>query len=385
MARDNRKDNREKAKEAANANANADGEKKEPTGFEIDDMLTTIDDVDEEDADAFDTGDKSGDDSSGADDNDDDENAAKREADAKAKADTKTVDKKGEEEAKKAGEADDKSKASDDGKKSDEVGETAEAKALREAKEVEDKTKADAAKKAEPTAEEKKAQEEADAAKVIADKAKAEAEAALKAKEAPKTLSDEEAAELFTEWRSTTEKLLAEHHYKLSEEEVAVLNENPAEFIPKAMSRVYLDCVSAAFQQFVTYLPRMVFQVLEQREANNSQENAFFTSWPALKEHRETVLRLGAAYRASNPTATVEDFINEVGAQSMVALRLTPDGAKTNGDAGKAAETNGKEKAFKPASGTGVNEPPKAKDDNPFAQMAREFGMQVDEEDLDDS
>lgn len=365
MPRDNRKENRAKAK--------AENENQNPTGFEIEGLLEPDSDEDEVVEELEEGKEGEGKEANknaleGESDKTDDDleniggdkatpSGAKKEGEEEAKT----------EEAKKAEEAEAKRKA-------DEVA-AGEKTAEELAKEAE-------AKKAAPiTAEPTQAEKDA---KVAADKALKDAEDAAKAAETPKTLSNEEAASLFTEWRGETEKLLAEHHYKLTEKDVEELNENPAAYIPKAMSRVYLDCISASFQQFVNYLPRMVHQVLEVREATSKQENEFFTAWPDLKEHKETVLRLGAAYRQSNPAASMQDFINEVGAQSMVALRLVPQG-QANGAtaAAAAAEAASKAKGFKPATGTPAGAPAKQPPANPFEQMAKEFSMETEE--LDDS
>lgn len=192
----------------------------------------------------------------------------------------------------------------------------------------------------------------------------------------PKQLTNEEAAQLYGEWRGQTEELLATHHYRLDEAQVNELNENPAAVIPKLMSKVYMDSISAAFQQFTQYLPRMVGQVLEQREKMNSTEKAFFDKWPALIDHRDAVLRLGQSYRSANPAASMDDFINEVGAQAMVALRLTPTSASP------APVANGKDKVgakpFKPATASPSATPAPRRSDNPFENLADEFTLEED-------
>lgn len=190
-------------------------------------------------------------------------------------------------------------------------------------------------------------------------------------------VSDEEAAQVFTDWRNQTEELLATHHYALTQEQIDEFEENPAAFIPKAMSRVYMDSISAAFNQFTNYLPRMVSMVLEQRENMNSAEKAFFDRWPDLLEHRDAVLRLGMSYRQANPQASMDDFINEVGAQTMVALRKQPAPIQ------QAPAPKQQAKPFKPASGTPVSTPPPKKSDNVFEQLSSDFDMM--EEELDDS
>lgn len=342
MARDNRSENRRKAKEE---NDNA------PDGTSLDDLLDSgtleeeIDDGFKEETEANE--DKDGE-VEGA------ENAKESEIDGEKKAEETPSDvkKDGEEDGKKEAEA--------------KVAEETEAakKAEEEAKKAEE---AEAAKKAEPTKEPEPTQEKK------AEEKKPEAE------ETSKQLSDEEAAQLFSDWRGTTEKLLAEHHYRLSEQDVADFNENPAAFIPRYAARVYIDSISAAFQQFTTYLPRMVFQVLEQKKIVDENEAKFYGAWPDLNPHRDAVSRLGKAYRQSNPTASVEQFIQEVGAQAMVALRLVPKGA--NGDATKKQEET---PVFKPASVSQPATPPaQKKPSNPFEAMSEEFSGF--EEEIDDS
>lgn len=209
----------------------------------------------------------------------------------------------------------------------------------------------------------------------------------VKTEEAPKPLSPEEATKLYGEWRGQTETLLAEHHYRLDEKDVEELNANPAAYIPKAMARVYMDSISAAFQQFTTYLPRMVQQVIEQREKYTQSERKFFEQWPDLETHRDVVMRVGQAYRQQNPTATMDDFINEVGAQAMVALRLVPQGgnlapAQPNAN-GKTTKVD-ERKPFKPAT-EGSGAPVRTRQpSNPFEQLAGEFTSEF-EEDLDDN
>lgn len=194
--------------------------------------------------------------------------------------------------------------------------------------------------------------------------------------EADVKLSPEEAGKLFTEWRGQTEDLLANHHYRLNEDQVNELNENPAAVIPKLMSKVYMDSISAAFQQFTNYLPRMVHQVIEQRNSMSKSEEAFFSKWPDLMDKKDTVIRLGQSYREANPTATQEQFINEVGAQAMVALRLMPINGGT-----PAAKPVEKQVPFKPAVGTPAPAPVTNKSTNPFENLMSEF--EVTEEDLD--
>lgn len=143
---------------------------------------------------------------------------------------------------------------------------------------------------------------------------------------APASPSAADITKVYTDWRTETEDLLAKHHYKLSEEDMAQIDAAPQEVLPRMMARVYMDAVSAAITQVLNYLPQTMRQVNEQERINSESENSFFGKWPALKEHKDSVLKIGQVYRQMNPQASAEQFINEVGAAAMVSLRLDPSG-----------------------------------------------------------
>ena len=126
---------------------------------------------------------------------------------------------------------------------------------------------------------------------------------------------------IYNDWRRESEDLLANHHYTLSHEQAEELELEPHKAIPKLMAKVYLDAVSAAIGQITTHLPRMVRLVSEQEQANQATEQTFWEKWPDLKDAKDTVVQIGQAYRANNPTASAQDFINNVGAMAMVALK----------------------------------------------------------------
>lgn len=136
--------------------------------------------------------------------------------------------------------------------------------------------------------------------------------------------SPEEITQVYKEWRGQTENLLAEHHYVLDRETTEELEVEPAKVIPRLMARVYMDAVTAAIGQITQHMPALVRAVNERQTVVDESENKFFQRWPDLKKHTPTVLRLGQTYRNANPAATEEQFINEVGAQAMVSLRLNP-------------------------------------------------------------
>jgi glucan-binding YG repeat protein len=211
MARENRAENRKKAKEGGN-------------GTDIDDRASG--DISE-----FLEADLGGDDEDGE---QDPELKGEEESEVEEVEAGKTAS---ESESEKAAPSDVKKEGEEEGKSEEEVeagkaeAGTKEGEKKPEEKKAEEKPAeaAPADKKPEPAPAEKKAEEKKDEVKQ------------------PEALTEEEAGKLYGEWRSTTEALIAEHHYRLTEKDVAEFNENPAVFIPKAMSRVYMDSISAAF------------------------------------------------------------------------------------------------------------------------------------------
>jgi len=136
----------------------------------------------------------------------------------------------------------------------------------------------------------------------------------------------EEAQAAYAKYRGEAEAVLAKEHYAISPEMAENLDENAAEVIPQLMSKVYMDAVSGAISHVLNQMPALVDGAIQARESRNTQETQFFGAWPQLDptQHRETVVSLGQAYRQVHPTASVEQFIRDVGAQAVVALQLQP-------------------------------------------------------------
>lgn len=179
---------------------------------------------------------------------------------------------------------------------------------------------------------------------------------------------------IYNDWRNESESLLASHHYNLSHEQVEELELEPHKAIPKLMAKVYLDAVSAAIGQITTHLPRMVRLVSEQEQANTATENTFWDKWPDLKNEKDTVVRIGQAYRAQNPHASADDFINNVGAMAMVALKKPIVGQPQSTPA--PVQTPG----FVPAAQTPVGGVPQRA---PVGNMFTRADAEMFEEDLD--
>ncbi len=147
--------------------------------------------------------------------------------------------------------------------------------------------------------------------------------------EAAPQLTDEQVQEAMITWRTNALGAL-EDHFKLDEETVIQLEEDSgkamSEFLPKMASRVYLDAVQMAVHSVVQKLPEAIKSTMAQMKESTSSEGKFFEKWPQMSrdnpQQMAVVGRLGGAYRQANPEATPEQFINDVGAQAILALGL---------------------------------------------------------------
>lgn len=187
--------------------------------------------------------------------------------------------------------------------------------------------------------------------------------------------SEKDIQDTYMQWRGQSEELLATHYYGLSPEVQAELELEPAKVIPRLMAKVYLDAMTASIGQMTMHFPRLVRLVNEQMSKEDESEGEFFKAWPKLKGKEDEIRRFGQAWRNLNPSASAEQFVNEVGAGVMVALRLDPT---------QRAVTDNMPGGPTPAFVPGIGAPPRnsgrsPNGDNPFTQFNQEF-----EEDVED-
>lgn len=191
--------------------------------------------------------------------------------------------------------------------------------------------------------------------------------------EAP-VLTKGQQAEVYNKWRVESEELLATQHYQISDEMAADLEADAAATVPRLLSKVYLDSVTASVGHMISQLPAMIDATVRARANADASEGRFFSHWAnqgLTTEHRSTVMSLGQAYRGVHPNATEEEFIRDVGAQAVVALGLVglPDQALTQDPMAP---------AFTPAATAATNTGPAPKR-NAFDLLAQE----MESEDLD--
>lgn len=160
------------------------------------------------------------------------------------------------------------------------------------------------------------------------------------------------------------QELLAKQVYSMTDDDVAELEENPAEFFPKVAARLHMQVMQASVMNVARMLPMLMENINSAKTAATSHEEAFFQKWPSLQGKNEVVTRIGQVYRQMYPQATAEQFINDVGAQATVALGLNS----------KAPEEQAAPKAapHKPAGASAAPRAAPRKDTNEFALLAED-------------
>jgi hypothetical protein len=191
-----------------------------------------------------------------------------------------------------------------------------------------------------------------------------------------KVPSEQDIQNTYQQWRGQAEDLLATQYYALQPEVQAELELEPAKVIPRLMAKVYLDAMTASIGQMTMHFPRLVRLVNEQMAKEDESEGEFFKKWPLLKGKENEIRRFGQAWRQLNPAAPAEQFVNEVGAGVMIALRLDPTQREVSTQI-----PDGNTPAFVP----GIGAPPRGQGrspngDNPFTQLNQEFEEDVDDE-----
>jgi len=123
-----------------------------------------------------------------------------------------------------------------------------------------------------------------------------------------------------------------EERFKLSDDQVDKLLENPNEVLPSLAADLYLDVYEQAITAVMSQLPNVVQQINQQEQTRSKNEQDFYKQWPQLDDskYKDTVDRIATVYRQNNPQADRETFIREVGAQAAVALRLPIEGEKSS-------------------------------------------------------
>ncbi len=130
---------------------------------------------------------------------------------------------------------------------------------------------------------------------------------------------------------------LAKEVYKLSDEDVELAISEPDKVLPQLAAKVHVEVLDAAVQGIMAHLPELVRGVISQTSAEREREGAFFDRWPSLKEHKTKVAQVANIFRQSNPGATLDQAIEEVGTLVSVMMKVPMEGVEAPKSADVAA------------------------------------------------
>ena len=157
-----------------------------------------------------------------------------------------------------------------------------------------------------------------------------------------------------------------ERAYAFNSDEAVELVSAPEKILPKLAARLHMDIMEQAVRSIAAVMPQVVAQQMQSVEEGRNAQTEFFKRWPDLNkaEYQEQLGRIASLYRRANPTAPVDQMIQEVGAAASVALRVIP------GQPAAANVPPPTAPARPPLPGVGAAPPPQR---NTFELMAEEF------------
>lgn len=117
-----------------------------------------------------------------------------------------------------------------------------------------------------------------------------------------------------------------EQHFSVDDETIMEFERDPGKVLPKLMAQVYMDTMSQVNRLLSDQLPQRIEQVNEVQRVRAERLERFYKAWPQLQRgeaaHQKVLGRISQAWRQLNPQGSEEDFIQEVGAQTVLALKL---------------------------------------------------------------
>ncbi|HYE38148.1 hypothetical protein [Methylocaldum sp.] len=147
--------------------------------------------------------------------------------------------------------------------------------------------------------------------------------------------------------------------YQILPEDAARLQTEPENVLPVLAARVQMQVLDAVFSTLPQRVHAMIGHHIQATEREKAAESDMFTAYPALKEHRDAVLRVGAMYRAANPKATRQEAMKAIGDYCVQMLGLQAPAAAAPAPAAPA-------NPFVPAQSSGAGTAPPAPDEWAF-------------------
>jgi len=164
--------------------------------------------------------------------------------------------------------------------------------------------------------------------------------------------------------------------FQLSEADIEAINTDVVTAVPKLLARQYVRSQAAALAQMEKVVPAIIERYMRVSKAREASEGKFYQRWGNLNKaaHGAVVDRLAQTYRRENPSATLEQMVEDLGPIVMMVAKVSPSAAAPvqNGRApagGPMASAGGRSpppSPFQPAVG-GPAAPPTQPTDDPWA------------------
>ena len=147
------------------------------------------------------------------------------------------------------------------------------------------------------------------------------AEPVTPAQETPAAPAHDSAAALAAE---TAYREQLEATYRFDEETALQLQTEPEKVLPKLAAKLHMDVMQNVLSQVQSMLPQQLATVTDRMSKEREAENAFYTAYPDLKDHKDIVLQVGAMFRKlpGNEKIVGQAAIDRIGQMARYSLGL---------------------------------------------------------------
>ena len=126
--------------------------------------------------------------------------------------------------------------------------------------------------------------------------------------------------------------------FALSPEDVEGLETNAAEMVPKLMARSFVKAQHNMLTQMGKIIPAMIQRHNAVNKAHLESEGKFYDRWKdtglSKAKHQGIVDKYAQLYRKANPSASLEQMIEDLGPMVVMAAKIPPASAQPNGSVG---------------------------------------------------
>lgn len=131
----------------------------------------------------------------------------------------------------------------------------------------------------------------------------------------------------YAENRKTHVEALSKLFAVESEEDMEALRLEPEKKIPEMLGNLAYEVHEMSVRSMMQLFPSLVQQYNALAMQQQQEQQAFFDKWEVLKDpkYHQDVERARQLYKQMNPTASVEQMINEVGATVLIKHKIPFD------------------------------------------------------------